>query len=166
MYFQKFPRLLYQFKFDDNSFKDIVIMDITRNVRFKKEILENIGLYETYDMLDGETPEIVAEKLYGSPYYHWVIMIMNEKYDYLQDFPLSQPELDKYVTQLYGEGNEDDIHHYENSSGFIVDEDDESEPTPVTNREYEDQLNEAKRRIKIISPELLQEVLKQFGTLL
>ena len=33
------------------------------------------------DPVDGETPEIVAEKVYGNAEYHWIIMLANDIYD-------------------------------------------------------------------------------------
>jgi hypothetical protein len=63
-----------------------LVRDITRNVRFRKELFENITLYDEYDVVDGETPEIISEKVYGTPNYHWVIMLLNQNWDYLNDW--------------------------------------------------------------------------------
>jgi hypothetical protein len=114
MYFKKFPKLFYDFKYADG--KDTVLKqltDITANVRVRKTILENITLYDSYDILDGETPEIIAEKVYGNPELHWVVMLANQRYDYIKDFPISSHELDDLVTEKYGETNVYGIHHYE-----------------------------------------------------
>jgi hypothetical protein len=74
MYFKDFPKFIYDFKYDDSAAtKTSVVKDITRNIRFRKEILANITLYDEYDIVDGETPEIIAEKIYGNPEYHWII---------------------------------------------------------------------------------------------
>jgi hypothetical protein len=119
MYFTNFPRIVYDFDLSDG--KDYrVITDITRNVRLRKQILENIALYDTYDMVDGDTPEIVSEKIYGTPYYHWIIMLVNQRYDYINDFPLTQRELDELIVRRYGENKAQHIHHYE-QNGVIKD---------------------------------------------
>jgi hypothetical protein len=39
-------------------------------------------------------------------------MILNEKYDYINDMPMSQPELDAHVIAKYGSANVNAIHHY------------------------------------------------------
>jgi hypothetical protein len=93
MYFKEFPRFLYDFKKPDGSTETQIVKDITRNVRFRKEILENIALYDEYDIVDGETPEIIAEKVYGNPKYHWVIMLANQRYNYITDFPKEETSL-------------------------------------------------------------------------
>lgn len=116
MYFSNFPKIVYDFDLRDGTDYKIVT-DITRNVRLRKQILENISLYDYYDIGEGETPEIVSEKIYGTPYYHWVIMLANQRYDYVNDFPLTQQELDKYIDQKYG-SKKYHIHDYK-VNGFI-----------------------------------------------
>ena len=159
-YFSKFPTIYYPFII--NGKEEIkVVTDITRNVRAIKATLENIKLYEIYDIQDGETPEIISDKLYGTPLYHWVLMVINDKYDYISDFPLSQPELMKFIRQKYGEGNEYDTHHYVNSDGFIVSAEQEG-AVSVSNFQYEDQINESKRSLKIVSPAMMSRIVSQF----
>jgi hypothetical protein len=162
MYFKKFPKFLYDFKINGEN-KVALVKDITQNVRIRTQILENITLYDEYDIKDGETPEIVAEKIYGSPEYHWVVMLCNHRFDYINDFPLSTNNLEEHITQKYGAGNEYNVHHYIDSNGNIVDS---SQGTPVSNYQFEDDENEKKRRIKLISPELLQTILKNFKELI
>ena len=134
--------------------------DISRNIRFRKEVLSNITAYDSYDIVDGETPEIVAEKVYGNAEYHWIIMLANDIYDYRSDFPLTQLQLEKYVADKYGD-DADATRHYVDSNGFVVNQT-VSGATPVSNRQYEEQLNEGKRRIKIISKDLITLILKNF----
>lgn len=116
MYFANFPKIVYDF--DLSSGTDYkVVTDITRNVRVRKQILENIALYDYYDVQEGETPEMISEKVYGTPYYHWVIMLVNQRYDYVNDFPLSQLELDSFIDSKYGD-KKYHVHDYK-VNGFI-----------------------------------------------
>ena len=164
MYFEKFPQFAYEFDMAGKS-KVVLISDITRNVRFRKEILSNITLYDEYDIKDGETPEIIAEKIYGNSQYHWVIMLMNERFDYIADFPMSYKDLLTYVDDKYGVGNAYDTHHYVNSKGFVVNSDD-PDASSVTNLQYEEGVNESKRRIKIASPNVISNIMKQFNDII
>ena len=116
MYFSNFPKIVYDFDLSTGTDYKIVT-DITRNVRFRKQILENISLYDYYDIAEGETPEMIAEKIYGTPYYHWVIMLANQRYDYVNDFPLSQLELDAHIDKKYGD-KKYQVHDYK-ENGFI-----------------------------------------------
>lgn len=164
MYFSNFSKFAYDFEINGQR-KVLIVSDITTNVRFRKEILANIALYDEYDMKDGETPEIVAEKVYGNPEYHWIVMLVNERFDYIADYPLTYDALLNYVKDTYGEDKVDATHHYINSDGFIVDE---YQPgaTPVSNLQHEERINESKRRIKIVSPNLIGTVLKQFSDII
>ena len=163
MYFKDFPNLLYDFNYATDS-KTSVVKDITRNVRFRKEIFNSITIYDEYDILDGETPEIIAERIYGNAEYHWVIMVLNDKYSYINDFPMEENSLVKHMQSIYGE-TISGIHHYEDANGFVVNQT-VSGAAPVTNEEYERRINESKRRIKLISPDLLKVVLKNYKELL
>ena len=160
MYFEEFGKFTYPFKINGKTEYKLV-SDITQNVRVRTEILANITLYDEYDIKDGETPEIIAEKVYGSPLYHWVVMLCNQRYDYINDFPLSSYNLEQHITEKYGSGNEYDTHHYVDTRGNIVDSLN-PEAISVSNYQYEDDENEKKRRIKLIAPNLLKTILKNF----
>ena len=80
MYFDRFPKIIYEFPFTNGSVLRQVT-DITVNLRPLRNVLENVVYYEDYDIVDGDTPEIIAERVYKNPELHWVIMLINEKYD-------------------------------------------------------------------------------------
>lgn len=159
MYFQDFPKFLYEYDVNGSN-KTFLVTDITRNIRVRRDILANVTVYDEYDIIDGETPEIIAEKIYGDAQYHWVIMLANERFDYLEDFPLDQPRLDAYIQDKYG-NDADGVHHYVDANGFVVNQD-AFGATSISNRQFEEDVNEQKRRIKIVSPQLLQTILKNF----
>lgn len=120
MYFKQFPQIYYDFPQTTTSDVNLQILtDITTNIRFRKEVLENITLYDYYDILEGETPEMIAEKVYGNPELHWVIMLVNQRYDYLRDFPMTSAELEEYCINTYGADNLQKVHHYE-KDGLVV----------------------------------------------
>lgn len=258
MYFKSFPKMLYDVDKSDGTYSLINVVDITKNVRVIKRVLENITLYDEYDMMDGETIEMVAEKIYGNPELHWVIMIVNQRYDYLRDFPMSSTEFEEYIDEKYGATKYQVKHYRQNGlvtearatlkvpsstigaadnqfkvtdfitgptgaakvesidiansvvnilldrgnfvagqtcsvSGFRLDEDTTTEPStfswnyrigrltfvvpqnalvippvyrPITNYDYEMEENEKKRRIKLISPELIQQFIREFEELI
>jgi len=158
MYFKNFPSFIYDF---DIGGKDtaLLVKDITRNVRFRQDILSNVTVYDEYDILDNETPEQIAEKLYGNPEYYWIIMLANDRYDYINDFPLTQYVLEQYINDKYT--NPYAIHHYVNSAGFVVDSSYVG-ASSVTNYDYEYSVNESKRRIKIIPKYFIDKILTDY----
>jgi len=144
--------------------KYFLVSDITRNIRFRRDILANITVYDEYDIVEGDTPEIVAEKVYGNPEYHWVIMLANDIYDYTSDWPLEYNRLLEYIDYKYGD-DADSVHHYVDASGYTVDSDYPG-ATSISNRQYEETANENKRRIKLISPLVINTVLNDFKDLI
>lgn len=100
MYFDKFPIIPYLFNIGGEEIVRLM-RDITTNVRIRTEVLPNITVYDIYDFKDGDTPDIIAAKYYGSPQYHWAIMLANEMYDYDRDFPKSSDELDDIINDKY-----------------------------------------------------------------
>ena len=103
MYFSRFPQILHLSKAPKYREKrsEYLLTDITANVRFRKDILDKVTLFDYYIIKEGETPEIVSEKLYDSPMYHWMIMLLNDMYDYRIDWPMTALALDKYIEKKY-----------------------------------------------------------------
>ena len=89
---------------------------------------------------------MLAEKFYGDPNYHWVIMLANQRYDYRNDWLLDTDTLERYVTAKYNDPW--GIHHYE-ANNLIVSSN-YPNAQPVTNYEYEVRKNDAKRSIFLL----------------
>lgn len=151
------------YQFDINGQRVLkIVRDITHNVRFRKAILDQITLFDEYDIKDGETPEIIAAKYYGNSEYHWVIMLCNQRYDYINDFPMGTYALEQYIAGKYEDPYA--IHHYE-KDGLVVPQGTPG-ATSVSNYQYENDVNESKRRIKLISPQLLNQVIENFKSII
>lgn len=167
-YFENFPTIAYPFVINGKTEMRLV-KDIALNVRFKTEILNNISLYDTYDIQDNETIEKIAEKLYGDPNLHWILMLCNQKYDFYNDYPLSDVQLDEFIKQKYGETALNDQHvifgelHWEDENGNIVDGPAGPLVLPVSNYKYEFDINESKRRIRVISKNLIPQILTEIA---
>ena len=59
MYFEYFPQTLYTL--DDGTTVKVVTNIFLRNV-INDEIKNNLSLFDEYDVIDGESPEIVSNK--------------------------------------------------------------------------------------------------------
>lgn len=110
-YFSKLPKI-YQSDFAGNYYAATNLM--TR-VNIIPEILSNPLLYYSYDIQDGDTPEIVAQKYYGSTDFFWVVLFSNQNLDPQWEWPLSNQNFEQYIIDKYGslEEAETQIHHYE-----------------------------------------------------
>jgi hypothetical protein len=158
MFFEKFP-IAY---FNIDKVDKILVQDFLRAVKIDPILKENDMFYSIYDAKDGETPEIISHKAYKSTQYHWVIMLLNEKFDPWRDFPQTDIVIQAFTKDKYTDVN--GVHHYIDGEGNIVDEL-HPEKIPVTNLEFERFENEKKRKIKILNKSILTEFVRQYENL-
>jgi hypothetical protein len=116
-YFENFPLINYSL---DNGVTSFVMTDFFRRVKADANSILGSSAYYEYQLADGDTPEILAHKLYGDPNLHWVILITNETIDPRFDWAQTQNSLTNYIRDKYGAANVNAAHHYENSSGDTV----------------------------------------------
>lgn len=170
-YFEKFPTIQYPYygKLVDNPNTTLVefVQTIDMHVRFKlrSAYTSRGGVFYTHRLEEGDTPDKLAHFYYGDSYYDWVVMLSNEYFDYIHDFPLSEKALHEYVQEKYNVTFEESMintHHYEDSNGFIIDLDTYTIiPEPkriVTLYDHEYEKNESKREIKLLSKEYLYAI--------
>ena len=82
MYFNMFPNLIYD-PVGNGSGK--LAKNILKRIRVRNNMKKEFAMLDPYDVQEGQTPEIVADRHHGSPYYHWVIMMMNDLKDPMHD---------------------------------------------------------------------------------
>lgn len=98
-FFQGFPTIQYDVF---GTGKPIEVVDIFRAVRLKKNIRDDVLLYTYYNIQDGERPDHVSMKLYGSIDYYWTFFMVNENLvNIFTDWPLSRAELDNKIKVKY-----------------------------------------------------------------
>ena len=152
-YFSYFSPLLYDPKGNGNA---TLVTNILSRIRIRVNMKKEIVMLDAYDIKENETPEIVADRHHGSPYYHWIVMILNDVSDVYHDWPKPTRQLQKYVQTKYTDAQLSEVHHYEiaQSSGDttikIQVPQGTSGATTVTNYEYEVAKNDAKRSIDLL----------------
>ena len=62
-------------------------------------------MYDTYDVKEGETPEMIADKLYDDPELHWVVLMVNDITDRFHQWPMSAFQFEQYVKDKYDDPN-------------------------------------------------------------
>lgn len=102
MYFSKFPVIEYRNLNDaqrDQTRK--IARDIVRRIAFSKRLKSEAGIYTPYFVQEGERPEHVALKVYGTEDYHWVVLLFNDAINPYYDWPLSESAITSYVDKKY-----------------------------------------------------------------
>lgn len=95
-FFGKFPDLIYTL-----GGRPQIVVDILKRVAFRKAVTLNGSFFGEYSIKDGETPEIIADKLYGDPTYHWVVLLFNQIMDVNFDWPLDSRSLETVISEKY-----------------------------------------------------------------
>jgi hypothetical protein len=97
MYFQNLPKISY--RFGDNE-SPALFNNITAYVDILDQIKQEVAFYEKYTILDGDRPDVVSQKLYGTSDYHWTFFFMN---DGLREsgWPMPERELRALVKKRY-----------------------------------------------------------------
>ena len=169
MYFSYFPTIPYDANGDGTI---TLVTNILKRVRVRAKVQKNIALLVKYPIQDGETPEMVADKHFGNPQYHWILMLLNGITDPYHDWPKSQRQMQLYLNDKYGSAV-NDVHHYEiyQTSGdttIPIEVDNTSYPsaTPITNWTHEQNLNDAKREIELLSTNYTSFFVEEFSQLI
>ena len=176
-FFNRFPMLLYDVK-NNNNYK--LLPDILRRVKIRSAINNSSMLFDSYDVRDGERPEDVAFKWFGDAELHWVILMTNNVLDRYYDWPMNDVQFQEFLTDKYGAGSEDAIHHYEitKSSGRTTAKgpndyshkvevnSDTDNASSISNREYEEREQDKKRSIRLLDKRYLNDFIDEFNSLI
>jgi hypothetical protein len=183
-YFREVSDLLYQSQQTNrNSSYDYArVKNLFRRAKIRDDFFQTTTIFTKYKIIGEERPDQVAEKIYGSSEYDWVVLISNNILNTRTEWPLSDVEFSNYLERKYTEAELASAHHYETTlvtdskgkmivpAGKIVDSNfsvsyfDAVLEVSVTKNpvklvsiyEYEIQQNENKRNIYILRPRYLQ----------
>jgi len=98
-YFRQFPTLPYDF--DRNGILQNVV-DIYRGARPLTAFADDANAYSFYSVKNGERPDIVSQRLYGTTQYYWTFFIINDfLHDGLAGWPMSQEKLHDYMDEEF-----------------------------------------------------------------
>ena len=100
MYFKHFPKILLDSTTGATSGARLAV-DILRRVAFSSQGMTGSQYFVQYNIKDYETPETVADSLYGSSEYHWIVLSFNNIINPLFEWPLSTRKFEKKLESKY-----------------------------------------------------------------
>ena len=168
-----------------------LVTDISKRLLIKQLTGDPNLVYYEYIVEDGERPDIVAEKYYGDGRVDWVILMYNQIVDPYFQWVLSIRDLEQYIRLKYGSiavaqatvnRYEKLIHGtstYTNDFGetinvparyVTVDKSTYDALGATSRREvdaytHEDNLNEARRTIKLLDEDFIGELMSTYRDL-
>lgn len=114
-YFRNFPDILYPSQLKSkNSSEDLIrVKNLFRRSKIRDDILYSAIAFTKYKIIGEERPEQVAEKIYGSSTFDWVVLMSNNIVNVRTEWPLSDFEFDDYISRKYTPQQLTQPHHYE-----------------------------------------------------
>jgi len=115
MYFNILPSIKYDVKPVNYPFSEsdyVVAKNFFRRYKISDTGFNYSVYYKKFAVQDGDRLEQIAEKLYGNPFYDWIIALTNNMISPLFGLPMSENELRIHVEKQY-DNPYYDIHHYE-----------------------------------------------------
>ena len=179
-YFRNIPNVQYDiYGTEPNNY--LTVTNIMQRVKFKSTVVDAISDYYPYYIREGERPDIVSNQLYGTVAYAYLILLFNSINDPLFDWPLHSRQFENYIISKYGNVTNalSNIKYYYQiiraevpKTGLseripevkiIVDQTtyntlQESSRSTISDYEWEDEKNEEKRSIRVIDPDIIQDV--------
>lgn len=156
--------------------------------KINDEIFEKYKVFYDYTIKDGIRPDYVAEKYYGDPYNIWIIYFSNKVLNPFNFWPLDHDEFIRFIEKKHGKSyqtlmSETNHYVYTGVGGDTAEEiarknwkmtpetyaelstSAKSGWTAVDTYSHEENLNEAKRNIKLISNEYTEQITNELGNI-
>ena len=194
MYFRELPNISYVSLLPNQNRSDerIEVKNLFKRAKLRTDVDQSVTSFDYYLVQDNERPDIIAQKVYDNADLDWVILVTNNITNIRDQWPLSNNDLYNYCLEKYGsDTNIMATHHFETKEikdrfgrlilkkELIVDEnfeftyakDDYSTVTvkpaqSVSNYNYEQRLNEDKRKIRVLKIEFLSAFISDFRNLM
>ena len=187
-YFRNIPDFEYVNRTKDGQFISnyTQVKNFFKKGKLREDLFQDLTVFEKYSIKGDDRPDNVANEIYGDANLDWVVLLSNNIINIYNEWPLNQQAFESYVLDKYKTLEKlSEIHHYESnevkdSSGVIIfpkgvrvsaaqsvsyfeplsDEQVTVNPvsTAVTNYQYEQSVNDKKRRIFLIKPIYLNVV--------
>lgn len=170
--FEKYPKIVY----DGHN-----AINIMTRAAIRKQVLNKFTVFYDYTVTDGERPDTIAYDYYDDAAFDWLVLMSNSIIDVYSQWPKSYQMFLNYLQSKYGYVNSlmSEIHHYKftgdnalRTTYVISPETYEGLDNlsrvgwvPVYTYDWESDLNDAKRNIKLISNEYTSQIKKELTVL-
>lgn len=152
------------------SYGDYIVTDITKRTNIIQELIKNDDFYFNYELKSGDTPEGVAYDFYESANLNWIHFLVNEIYDPLFSWYMTYNEVVAYAKLIYGDPQFQETQYwlwqdvkYATQPDITIDP--SGQALAVTNLDVEVMRNDANQTIKIVYPEYINQIVREYTLL-
>ena len=166
----------------------IAVKNLFKKAELRPDIFQDLSTFQKYQIKGDDRPDNVAEDFYQDSSLDWLVLTSNNIINIQTEWPMSQRDFDRFLLDKYGTyANLESTHHHEtlevkNSKGVVMLEkglEVESDfsfsyydwwlkeqktvatanlVTEVTNYQYEEKIEDAKRNIFLLKVRYLNLV--------
>ena len=191
-YFRQLPDLDYpSLKNDRTSAFDFeVVKNLFKRAVMREDVINDVVNFTKYSVRDDERPDQIAYDFYRDAGLDWVILTTNNIIHVRDEWPMGNQDFLTYLNGKYTSEELSNIHHYETKlitdsrertiqkAGLYVPSDHsityvdngvvktQSQIKQVTFLEHETNLNDDKRQINILKPQLLDMLLSDISDIM
>ena len=178
-YFRHVPNLEYVNRLPNAKISDyITVKNLFKKNEIRPDIFNDATVFTEYQIKGDDRPDNVAFEVYKDSTLDWVVLLSNNIINIQTEWPLLQNDLDRFLLDKYGTYEKlNAVHHYETKeikdsagvvmvpqglnvasdysitywdstvNGYVAQTD---VPEPVTNYEYEMDIENRKRNIRLL----------------
>jgi hypothetical protein len=186
-YFSYVPEIDYVNRFPNAKIGEYNrAKNLFTRAKIRDDIFQDLSNFTKYSIVGDERPDNVSYAYYGDATYDWLVLLANNVVDVYSEWPMTQQSFDTFLLNKYGTyGEIDGVHHYEsikvtNSRGIKVLDAGLTVPSnfsvtyfdsglgtevtktnitrEITNRVFEDKLEDKKRNIYLLKKEYLNMI--------
>ena len=191
-YFRQLPDLDYPSLRNDrtSAFDFEVVKNLFKRAVLREDVINDVVNFTKYSVRGDERPDQIAYDFYRDAGLDWVILTTNNIIHVRDEWPMGNQDFLTYLNGKYTDQELSNIHHYETrlitdsrertiqKAGLFVPSDHsityvdngvvktQSQVKQVTFLEHETKLNDDKRQINILRPQLLDMLLSDISDIM
>ena len=79
-----------------------LMKNLTAKAKVSDALINNASFYNTIEVMEGERPDHLSQRLYGTPDFHWTFLLLNPQIKNIwDDWPMGSNQLIDYCTNKY-----------------------------------------------------------------
>lgn len=88
-FFSNYPIVNYQF---GDAEEPAIFQNLSVYLDLIDQVQDDVSFYQTVNILDGERPDTLSQKIYGTPDYYWMFYLLNDSIR-IQGWPLRYQDM-------------------------------------------------------------------------
>ena len=165
------------------------VKNLFKRTKISQTVFDDLTYFTKYQIIADERPDNIAYKIYGDSNLDWMVMLANNVTNLQNEWPLEEQSFYRFLINKYGsEAGIESVHHYEsqkvidskekvivpkglevpsNYSVTFLDSGTKTEQIrtnitdAITNRQFEERVQDEKRNIFLIKPRFIGLIIEE-----